>query len=565
MRFENQHMLWFLLVFPPLLAAFLWWSWRKRQALMTRFIQARLLPALTVGISPARQKIRFASLIAGVALLILTLARPQWGFSWEETKQKGLDIVVAIDTSKSMLAEDITPNRLARAKLAAMDLMQQAKSDRLGLVAFAGGAFLQCPLTIDDTAFRQSVEALDVNIIPQGGTAIAEAINTALTAFKEGDNYKVLVLLTDGEDNDEGALAAAQAAAKEGMKIFTVGIGTTEGELLRVTDAKGRSDYIRDEQGNVVKSHLNETLLQQIAGETEGGFYLRLAGAKTIDTLYERGLAPLPKSEQSTRLVKSYHEQYHWPLVAAILLLLIEMLLPERRSAGRREQADSLKRAVPQAGAPNLRATAMIVLLFLPGLAFGSPATAWRDYNAKKFTEAQKEYERLAATNKTFDARLVFNAGAAAYRATNYEAATRLFTTALTAPDIKLQQAAYFNLGNTQFRLGQAAKDLDGVQELWETAMKSYQNAVKLNTNDAGAAFNLAFVKNNVEQIIQLREAARRAKESADAATRQRNYHRALEIMEHLVQQNPTAKQFEDYIKKLKDIDAIATPHPDQP
>lgn len=146
---------------------------------------------------------------------------------------------MAIDTSKSMLAEDIAPNRLARAKLAALDLMQQAKSDRLGLVAFAGGAFLQCPLTIDDNAFRQSVEALDVNIIPQGGTAVAEAVTTALTAFKEGDNFKVLVLFTDGEDNDENAVSAAQAAAKEGMKIFTIGIGTAEGELLRVKDAKG--------------------------------------------------------------------------------------------------------------------------------------------------------------------------------------------------------------------------------------------------------------------------------------------------------------------------------------
>src|SRR5207244_138924 len=178
-----------------------------------------------VGISAARQKIAWAGLLLAVACLILALARPQWGFDWEETKQRGLDIVVAIDTSKSMLAEDIAPNRLARAKLAALDLMQQARSDRLGLVAFAGSAFLQCPLTVDDAAFRQSVEALDVNTIPQGGTAIAEAIETALTAFKEGDNYKTLVLITDGEDHDSGALEAAKKAADGGLKIFTIGIG----------------------------------------------------------------------------------------------------------------------------------------------------------------------------------------------------------------------------------------------------------------------------------------------------------------------------------------------------
>src|SRR5499427_1529752 len=181
LRFANPHLLWFLLVLPPGLLAFFVWSWRTREKLLTEFIQARLLPALTVGISNRRQKIRLAALLMAVVCIILALARPQFGFDWEEVKQRGLDIVVAIDTSKSMLAEDIAPNRLTRAKLAALDLMQQAKSDRLALVAFAGSAFLACPLTIDDTAFRQSVEALDVNSVSEGGTAITEAINTALT------------------------------------------------------------------------------------------------------------------------------------------------------------------------------------------------------------------------------------------------------------------------------------------------------------------------------------------------------------------------------------------------
>ncbi|HOS74842.1 MAG TPA: VWA domain-containing protein, partial [Verrucomicrobiota bacterium] len=209
MTFANPQILWLLLALPPLLLAFFWWAGRKRRLLLTRFIQARLLPDLTVGISPTRERIRAGCLVLAVACLLLALARPQWGFDWEEVKLRGLDIVVAIDTSKSMLATDVAPNRLARAKLAALDLMQRARTDRLGLVAFAGSAFLQCPLTIDDAAFRQSVEALDVNIIPQGGTALAEAIQTALTAYKEGDNYKVLVLLTDGEDHDSDALAAA--------------------------------------------------------------------------------------------------------------------------------------------------------------------------------------------------------------------------------------------------------------------------------------------------------------------------------------------------------------------
>src|SRR5438105_1672364 len=269
MTFAHPNILWLLILLPPGLLAFFWWSERTRQELVRKFIQARLLPSLTVGISPLRQKLRAGALVGAVICLLLALARPQWGFDWQEVKQRGLDIVVAIDTSKSMLAEDIAPNRLARAKLAALDLMQQAKSDRLGLVAFAGSAFLQCPLTIDDAAFRQSVEALDVNAIPEGGTALAEAIDTAATAFKEGDNHKVLVLLTDGEDQDSDALQAAKKAGEAGVQIFTIGIGSAEGEILRVKDAKGRSDYIRDDQGNVVKSHLNEAILREIAGATQ--------------------------------------------------------------------------------------------------------------------------------------------------------------------------------------------------------------------------------------------------------------------------------------------------------
>jgi tetratricopeptide (TPR) repeat protein len=156
---------------------------------------------------------------------------------------------------------------------------------------------------------------------------------------------------------------------------------------------------------------------------------------------------------------------------------------------------------------------------------------------------------------------LIFNAGAAAYRATNYEAALKLFSNALATPDVTLQQKAYFNIGNTQFQLGKSAKDLDGVEQLWKQAMKSFENAAALDKNDADAANNLVFVKNNVAMIEQLREAARRAKAEADKDVRQRNYHRALEILEQQVQNNIAAKQFEDYVKKLKDIDEIATPN----
>lgn len=576
MNFAHPNVLWLLLVLPAALIAFYWWAWRERQRLMTQFIQARLLPGLIAGVSPVRQKLKSTCLIGAVVMLILALARPQWGFTWEETKVRGLDIVVAIDTSKSMLAEDITPNRLTRAKLAALDLMQQAKSDRLGLVAFAGSAFLQCPLTIDDNAFRQSVEALDVNIIPDGGTALAEAIKTAQEAYKEGDNHRVLVLFTDGEDNDEDALPAAQTAAATGMKIFTVGVGTADGTLLQLRDNKGRIDYIRDPEGNVVKSRLNEALLQQIAGATDGGFYLPLSAAKAIDTLYERGLAPLPKSEGQEKLVKRYHERFHWPLTAAVLLLLIEFLLPEgnrrRKSAKGEFSADaSFEKPGRETSGLNqvTRVLLLAVMVWLPVAGTASPADAMRDFKTGNYTNALTEYERLLAEQvrqqKPVDARLHFNAGAAAYRATNYAAAIQHFTAVLSSPDIWLQCQAYYNLGNTHFRMGEAAEDLDHLEESWKQAAKHYQHALALDKNDADASFNLAFVEERVRQIALLRELARRAKEAADAATRQRNYEEALQIMEPLLQSNAAAKPFAEFTQKLKQIHDIANPTPNQP
>jgi Ca-activated chloride channel family protein len=552
MRFEHPNILWLLLVIPPAMILIFWLANRQKQKLLAQFVSARLLPVLTTGISPARQKSRFAFLILAVAFLIIALARPQHGFDLEEVSQNGLDIVVAVDTSKSMLTTDIAPNRLERAQLAALELMQRAGTDRMGLVAFAGNTFLECPLTIDNTAFQQSVQALNVNSIPQGGTAIAGAINTALTAFKEKGHYKALVLLTDGEDNEDesGALAAAKDAAKNGLKIFTIGIGTAAGDLIRVTDASGNSDCVRDGQGNVVKSHLNENLLQQIAGAT-GGFYLPLRGANTMDTLYERGLEPLPKSEGIARTLRRYHEQFQWPLAAAILLLLAEMFLPERK----REKKNSA--SISSAAAKT--ALFVMVLCALPNLIFASPASALQDYKSGNFTNALTEFSRLAEI-RTNDLRLVFNAGAAAYRATNYDEALKDFNLITLAPDLKLQQQAYYNLGNTQFQIARDAEDLNDLQTGLETAKKSYERAVMLNTNDLDAAFNLTFVQSDIEKIKQLRKILLLAKQQADDAVRRAEFREALEIMQKL---KVKTKPLEDYTKKLKDIDAIAPP--DQP
>jgi Ca-activated chloride channel family protein len=565
MSFAHPNILFLLLVFPPGLLGFLWWSARKRRELMIQFIQTRLLQGLVAGVSPQRQQVRSACLVLSVACLIIALARPQWGFAWQEVKQRGVDIVVAIDVSKSMLAQDIAPNRLARAKLAAMDLMQVAKGDRLGLVAFAGSAFLQCPLTIDDAAFRQSVESLDVNTIPDGGTAVADAIETAETAFKEGDNHRVLVLMTDGEDHDSGALEAAQKAAKSGLRIYSVGIGSAEGELLRVKDAQGHDDYIRDEQGNVVKSHLNERLLQEIAGATEGGFYLPLRGAKTIDSLYSEGLAKLPKSEHQQKLIKQYQDRYHWPLGLAILLLVVEMVLPERK----RESDAKVTRSPVPAKAALQAATVLLVSLLVPRLASGSTSSALREYKAGKYEDSLKEYQQLIERHND-DPRLHFNAGAAAYRNRQFEDAAKQFGAVLSSPDVKLQQLAYYNRGNTLYWMGEKNSDPKKKTDSWEKSLKDYELSLKLNPQDADAKYNHEFVKKRLEELkqqqpqqqnqpqnIQPSEDAKKAKAAADEAVRRREYGNALDIMQKQLEKDSTTAYYGDFIQRLKEVTGV--------
>lgn len=334
MRFAHPEFLWSAALVVPALSLFLAWAWRKKQRAMSQFIQPRLLNTLLLHASPFRQKLRMVLLVLAVAFLLIALARPQWGFVWEEARQRGLDIVVALDTSKSMLAEDVAPNRLERAKLAALDLARLAKTDRLALVPFSGSAFLQCPLTMDNETFAENVRLLDTKIIPRDGTALPDAIETAMTVLTPDDrNEKALVIITDGENHEGDAVAAAHKAAKAGMRIFTVGVGTEAGEIIPVRDAKGRFDHHRDADGNVVKTRLARPLLEQVATEGDG-FYLPLSGANSMEVLYHRGLEQMPKSELASRRLQRYHERYQWPLGLAIVLLLIEILIPERKPAG---------------------------------------------------------------------------------------------------------------------------------------------------------------------------------------------------------------------------------------
>jgi Ca-activated chloride channel family protein len=318
----------FALALLPALVAFFVWARRRRREALAAFVGTELWPAVAPDVNPRRRTLRAGALVAATLALVVGLAGPMWGFRWQEVHREGVDLVVALDTSRSMLATDVKPNRLARAKLAVQDLLAQIGGDRVGLVAFAGSAFVQCPLTLDHGAFTQSLEAIDVGIIPRGGTSLTAAIDAGLEAFegREG-KHQALVLITDGEDHEGKVQEAAKRAADRGVKVYTVGIGTTEGELIPAEAGA----WLKDRSGQVVKSRLDEETLKQIAVDT-GGVYLRAAGVDLgLASLYRDYIGTMEKRELGSTLERRFEHRFQIPLAVAAVLLLVEPLLGERR------------------------------------------------------------------------------------------------------------------------------------------------------------------------------------------------------------------------------------------
>jgi Ca-activated chloride channel family protein len=333
MQFGNPTSFW-LLALAPVLAVFLMWAFRARRRALERFASQPLLRRLAESVRPGARRWKAVLVVTAVTLAVLALTQPRWGFEWREVKHKGADVFVLLDVSKSMLTEDVRPNRLTQAKYAVQDLLEKLRGDRIGLVAFAGTAFVQCPLTVDYEAFRLTLKDADPRIIPRGGTAIGVAIRTALKGFEAGEGRdRAIVLITDGEETESDALAAADEAAKAGVKIYAIGVGTAEGELIPVREDGKPMEFLKDREGKVVKSRLDEEMLKQIALKT-GGIYVRsAAGDFGIDAIYGKGIAQLQRKEYEARLQKQYFERFQWPLGFAFALLVIEAFASDRRVA----------------------------------------------------------------------------------------------------------------------------------------------------------------------------------------------------------------------------------------
>lgn len=470
----------------PLLVLFFVMNERRREKLVRQLVAARLQDRLAGTVSVGRRRWRFVLLLLALAGLIVALARPQYGFTWEQSKRKGRDVIIAIDCSRSMLATDLAPSRLGRAKLAAQDLIGQLTGDRVGLIAFAGSAFLQAPLTVDYGAVLTSLNELDTSIIPRGGTNIAAAIKEAEEAFGKGEGEsRVLVIFTDGEELDADGINAA-SAQKDKIKIFTVGLGSTDGSLIPIPGQTGGTEFVKDEQGQIVKSRLDEDRLRKIA-EATGGFYLHLqSGPAEMQQIARDGLAQMKEQEIDARMSRRPIERYQWPLAAGLAFLFASTLVSERKRAARSKRI-----------APKLAAWLVLGLLPWSAMAKNSGVEA---YEREDYKGAMDEFGRQLNRQKNSEA-LHFNVGAAAYKAGDFGKALEAFAKAVTSPDPALRAAAEYNLGNTLFQRGAAVKEKDKKVREWKDALQHYEQALKVEPQNQNAEHNRDVVRQLLEDL----------------------------------------------------------------
>ena len=333
MRIAQIDFIYVLLILLPLLIVFYWFVFRMKKKAKERFGNLALIEKLSLSFSPKKQRRKVDLMLLGVLFLLFSLARPQLGTKLTLMKREGVDIVIAMDVSLSMLAEDIKPNRLEKAKQEINGLISRMKGDRVGLVAFAGVSFIQCPLTLDYSAAKMFLDIIDINLIPQPGTAIGDAIRTSIRAFNQKERkYKVLILLTDGEDHDSDPLGAAEEASKEGIRIYTIGIGSVQGEPIPIKDNRGQvTGFKKDKEGSVIVSKLDEVTLQKIALTTGGKYYHATSGEMELDKIYDE-ISKMEKKELEGKLLTQYEDRYQYFLLLSVVFLTIEFLLSERRS-----------------------------------------------------------------------------------------------------------------------------------------------------------------------------------------------------------------------------------------
>ncbi len=526
-----------LIILPMiLLAAVL--SQRASSKAWQQMVAARLRKQLVREGSNTR---RWLSLILGLlacALLIVVVARPYGGATSISEQIRSRNIIIAIDTSRSMLVEDVAPNRLSAAKAMALELIQTFRNDRIGVIAFSGAAVSMAPLTIDHTAVHETISQLDTMVIPSGGSDLAAAVELALETFKKSDRRSnALVIISDGEDHSEKIQFAGSEIRDAGIAVCTIGVGSTDGGII--PDRLTRDGKFRDIKGNTVFSKLNPNALEQLANAGGGSYVPASSGA---DQTIRQALASLQKTHESGRVIEIPNETYQWYLCPAIILLLLSGLFRSHLLAGR---------------VPRLSTGASLLLfsLFSAHSLEAAKITehALQAYQEKNYPAAMELFaEAMAGARGNEQHVLAFSQGSTAYHLKRWDVASRYFSRALLSADEKLQEQSHYNLGNTLFQYGWTTLDppaadtgenpfLEPMRKLysqrgkppeepsgqaqlteadirriktnWQDAISHYQASLLLNAENSKAGDNLREVEELLKELEQAQQQARQEAE----------------------------------------------------
>jgi Ca-activated chloride channel family protein len=478
-HFAEPRWLWLAVIAPVLLALLQRHAATARRAQLARMASPHFVKELTASHSPARWQVKNLFLLAALAFAGLALAQPQWGSVPTDKTWLGEDVVFALDCSLSMTTSDVLPSRMQRAKFALLDFVRQQSHGRVGLVTFAGSAFLQCPLTFDYDAFGETLLSVDEKTMPIPGTDVGRALNEAYHAMAgraadQGSRHKLIVLLTDGEDLEKSGVAVAKQLATNSVVVFTIGVGTPTGKEIQTVNAAGQPELLRDANGEIVHSRLDETTLREIAEATGGSYYpLGMLGEGL--TKVRSAIHTLDNASGLRHSAKSGMERYPWFIAAMLALLVAESLVGTRRKT-----LSAL--------------TLLIPILLLPG---------------QSAEAAQETHFPAPVTAKEF-----YNAGAKLLAAKKYTDAEMMFQSALAAQDEIVQPLALYNIGHARFAEGveilKKGPDVHAVAAQGNAALAAGSQAI--NTAES------ALAENDLEKVIGAYLEGRGARHELSAA-----------------------------------------------
>ena len=481
-RFEDPIYL-YLLVLIPILALVRFVSYRNQRKRLRKFGDPQLLKELMPDVSRFRPSVKFWLLLGALALLIVMLARPQMGTKISHEKRVGIETIIAMDISNSMLAEDVVPSRLDRSKMMVENLVDHFSNDKIGLIVFAGDAFVQLPITSDYVSAKMFLSSIDPSMMATQGTDIARAIEMATHSFTQEEGIgKAIIVITDGENHEGGAVEAAEAAKDLGMRVYVLGVGSANGAPIPIT---GTGDYMKDRTGNTVMSALNEDMCKQVA-QAGGGAYIHVENNSAAQQQLDNELDKLAKKETSTAVYSEFDEQFQAVGILAILLLILEICILDRRNP--------LLKRVTLFG----RKKAVAILLLM--MAMSASAQTDRQYirqgnklfRSGDYPNAEVAYRKAIEKNPK-NPQAVYNLGNALMAQKKDSAAVVQFESASKLETNPLRKAkAYHNMGV----VCQSHK-------MYGEAIEAYKNALRLNPNDDETRYNLVLCKHQQQKQQQ--------------------------------------------------------------